>query len=98
MANKDLGFVIHRPGGDPNDWRPCIRVDEHGARPMVMRPVGCEEDANGHEHDELLDLEYLAPGVASVRNAYGRPPMVNSRSYEEGWERIFGGAAETGQA
>jgi hypothetical protein len=98
MADKDLGFVSFLPGGDPDGWRPCLRVDEDGARPMVMRPLDSEQDADCIENSEVLELEHVAPGLANVRAIHGRPPLVNSRSYEEGWERIFGGSTEPGQA
>jgi hypothetical protein len=71
-------------------------LTEDGPECGVIRQK--REDEPLGDGSVLLQLEHVAPGIANVRAVHGRPPMVNSRSYEEGWERIFGGSAEPGEA
>lgn len=91
---KGSEFVVYSPHATKGP-RPCVRLSETSAELGVLLPH--DPDAPLPKRGELVELEPVAPGVAAVQ-AYGRPPMVNSRSYEEGWERIFGGSNSVGEA
>jgi len=96
MSRKsELGYVFH-PVGTGSGWRPGVRISEESSQQVLLRPK--REDEDVPEGCELLDLEPIAPRLSEVRAVHGRPPRVNSRSYLEGWERIFGGRNEAGQA
>lgn len=95
MAKKRTELVSYAPG-EADGWHTCIRVNEQGASIGRVRAYDPERPSDSHH--ELLEIEHLGPGLAAVVESHGRPAMVNSRSYEEGWERIFGGRADPGEA
>lgn len=85
---SEHGYVLYPPTASGR-WSRCLRVQESGTRRIVARLFRKGDDLP--KNAELLEIEHVAPGVLEVKAVYGRPAMVNSRSFREGWERIFSG-------
>jgi hypothetical protein len=62
-------------------------VDAGGSRTVIAQLHSRDEEIP--EDTEVLEIEHLAPGIAEVKQISGRPAMVNSRAFQEGWERLF---------
>jgi hypothetical protein len=84
--SSEHGYVMYHPSA-ARSWAPCVRISDGGAHMGAARLYSREDDLP--KNAELLEIEHLAPGIAEVKSVSGRPAMVNSRAFREGWERLF---------
>lgn len=85
-ACPDGSVPVFRPRGDGVDVAVVSPTKE--GKPIMGKPVSLEacDDGDGHW------MEYLdgsPPGIPEPEGA-GGPAMVNSKTYRDNWDRMFG--------
>lgn len=93
--DDDKGYVVLGPP-IPGGYE-ALRINQEGSRPAR---VYMEEASVPGGAGSKLSLERIAGPFHKVvsEEPIGRPAMVNSRSYRENWDNIFGGKSVVGEA
>lgn len=68
-------------------------TEDHETKPAILLDVKEGQDVSGRQ---IVQATELPDGTLDIKEIYdgrgsgGRPAMVNSSGYRDGWDRIFG--------